>query len=151
MREFAGEEQVEVIVTIDEEEYEKVWTELIKMNEAKGRDEWQEKFGYILSYLEQPKDYSDSPSTTTETSDSGMPRPHSGAASELGSEEISAVSSLDSSVPESIQRLMATGFSQCKTNLNTRASYAVVLLMSSRERDSHFKQHSCPKYKLFFN
>ena len=36
MREFAGEEQVEVIVTIDEEEYEKVWTELIKMNEAKG-------------------------------------------------------------------------------------------------------------------
>ena len=49
-----------------------------------GRDEWQEKFGYILSYLEQPKDYSDSPSTTTETSDSGMPRPHSGAASELG-------------------------------------------------------------------
>ena len=36
MREFAGEEQVEVIVTIDEEEYEKVRTELIKMNEAKG-------------------------------------------------------------------------------------------------------------------
>lgn len=54
-----------------------------------GRDEWQEKFGYILSYLEQPKDYSDSPSTTTETSDSGMPRPHGGAASELGSDEIS--------------------------------------------------------------
>lgn len=54
-----------------------------------GRDEWQEKLGYILSYLEQPKDYSDSLSTTTETSDSGMPRPHSGAASELGSEEIS--------------------------------------------------------------
>ena len=36
MREFAGEEQVELIVTIDEEEYEKVRTELIKMNEAKG-------------------------------------------------------------------------------------------------------------------
>ena len=36
MREFAGEEQVEVIVTFDEEEYEKVRTELIKMNEAKG-------------------------------------------------------------------------------------------------------------------
>ena len=36
MREFAGEEQVEVIVTIDEEEYEKARTELIKMNEAKG-------------------------------------------------------------------------------------------------------------------
>lgn len=54
-----------------------------------GRDEWQEKFGYILSYLEQPKDYSDSPSTRTETSGSGMPRPHSGAASELGSDEIS--------------------------------------------------------------
>lgn len=43
----------------------------------------------MLSYLEQPKDYSDSPSTRTETSDSGMPRPHSGAASELGSDEIS--------------------------------------------------------------
>ena len=54
-----------------------------------GGDEGQEKFGYILSYFEQPKDYSDSPSTTTETSDSGMPRPHSAAASELGSEEIS--------------------------------------------------------------
>ena len=36
MREFAGEEQVEEIVTIDEEEYEKVRTELIEMNEAKG-------------------------------------------------------------------------------------------------------------------
>ena len=36
MRIFVGEEQVEEIVTIDEEEYEKVRTELIKMNEAKG-------------------------------------------------------------------------------------------------------------------
>ena len=59
-------------------------------------------------------------------------------------------SSLDSSFPESIKRVMARRFSQSKTSLHTRASYVVVLLMSlikrnSGERDSHFKQHSCPQ------
>ena len=60
-------------------------------------------------------------------------------------------SSLDSSVPESIPRLMEAGFSQCKTDLNTRASYVAVLLMNSRESDSHFKQHSCPKSQTFLS
>ena len=64
-------------------------------------------------------------------------------------------SSLDSSFPESMKNLMVTRFSQSKTSFNTRASYVVVLLINlikrnSRERDSHFKQHSCPKSQTLF-
>ena len=51
------------------------------------REEWQEKYAYIQSYLEQTKD-SDSHSATTETSDSGM-RGSQGAQSELGIGETS--------------------------------------------------------------
>lgn len=42
------------------------------------REEWQEKYAYIQSYLEQTKD-NDSHSATTETSESGL-----GAQSEHG-------------------------------------------------------------------
>lgn len=51
------------------------------------REEWQEKYAFIQSYLEQTKD-SDSHSATTETSDSGM-WGSQGAQSELGIGETS--------------------------------------------------------------
>ena len=47
----------------------------------------EDKFSYIQSYLEKAED-TDAHSTTTETSDSGMPGSH-GAPSEFGAEETS--------------------------------------------------------------
>ncbi|CAH3017464.1 unnamed protein product [Porites evermanni] len=111
LREFTGEEQVEVIVTIDEEEYDKAREELIR--EAQGpvvqMEEWQEKVAYIQSYLAQTKDI-DTQSFTTETSDSGISRSHA-APSELGGPEETSdtisnlcLKDLDSTVTEELAR-----------------------------------------------
>ncbi|CAH3029936.1 unnamed protein product [Porites evermanni] len=111
LRELIGEEQVEVIVTIDEEEYDKAREEL--MREAQGpvvqMEEWQEKVAYIQSYLAQTKDI-DTQSFTKETSDSGISRSHA-VPSELGGPEEASDSifnlclkDLDSTVTEELAR-----------------------------------------------
>lgn len=96
MRELAGGEQVEAIVTIDEQEYDKASDKLSNetQDDPKGKEERhhkyleQEKYEYIQNYLEQAGDQTkdlDAHSVMGE-GDSGKPG-SSSVPSEVGTEE----------------------------------------------------------------